>query len=357
MSLPEFGKTSAATLTEDARQPKGPHRKRLFSCAGTWLIRFVVGISTLVYIMHFIDIREVWHRIENANSIGLVTALALTALQNIIFAIRWRSLALCTKGLLPLSHAIIGNFELAFVSQIVPTALAGDAVRIVRARHAGLTLGQGVSSVMLDRMVGLAVVVFLTPLLFFIAPIGMMDQRIMFAVMALAAIFAAGLIALYFAKPVLAAAFGSHRLGRFLISVSEAFRTMVCSPLSAATAFAASLLGYGLAALTLACLAAAIGVHVSVVMALPVVCTMTLASFLPVSIGGWGVREGAALVSLHIFSIPAHEAVALSVLYGLVGTSIGVSGGIIWMIAGHRRPRDLRLGVTERPVALISESG
>lgn len=341
MSTPTLEKTSTSTIAMGVRPLIAALRNRLFSCAGKWLVRFAIGTSALVYIVYFIGVHEVWRRIENVNSVALFGALALMALQNVIFAVRWRSLALCTKGLLPLTQAIIGNFELAFVSQIAPTALAGDAVRIIRAQRAGLTLDQGVSSVMLDRMIGLAVVVFLTPLLFFIASNGPVDQRLSFAIMLFAGIFAAGLPALYFVKPV-AAIFDKYRLVRLLISVSEAFRAMLGSPLTAATAFAASLLGYVLAAATLASLAAAIAVPVSVLMALPVVCTMTLASFLPVSIGGWGVREGAALVSLHVFSIPAHQAVALSVLYGLVGAAIGVSGGIVWIIAGYRRPRRSR---------------
>ncbi|MGI9420464.1 MAG: lysylphosphatidylglycerol synthase domain-containing protein, partial [Geminicoccaceae bacterium] len=40
---------------------------------------------------------------------------------------------------------------------------------------------------------------------------------------------------------------------------------------------------------------------------------------LPVSFGGWGVREGSMVVSLGILGVSAENALAISVLYGLTG--------------------------------------
>jgi glycosyltransferase 2 family protein len=331
----------AVTAAEPPSEPRGAkeHPNRHLRRAAAWLLRLAIGLAALTYILYVIDVREVWQRIQTVNAFGLVAAVALTVLQNVVFAIRWRCLAFCTKGVLPIRSAIIGNFELAFFVQIVPTALAGDAVRVVRAQRAGLTLGQSVTSVFLDRVIGLATVVFLTPLLFVISPHDALDKRLQLAIVLLACAFAAGLIALYFLSPVLAAVFRDRRLVRLFISISEAFRTLVSDLPVAGLAVLASITGYGLAAGTLACIAAAMAIPVGLILALPVVCMMTLATFIPISIGGWGVREGAALLGLSLFSVSAHDALALSILYGLVGTAVGVIGGIVWMSNGYRQPR------------------
>lgn len=107
-----------------------------------WIARFAIGFAALAYILRFIDVHKIWCEIQGANAFGIIGAFVLMVMQNVIFAIRWQTLARCTKGCSPLNQATIGNFELAFVSQIVPPAIAGDAVRVFRAKLAGLTLAE-----------------------------------------------------------------------------------------------------------------------------------------------------------------------------------------------------------------------
>jgi hypothetical protein len=49
---------------------------------------------------------------------------------------------------------------------------------------------------------------------------------------------------------------------------------------------------------------------------IPVVTVVTL---LPVSVGGWGLREGALLALFGLVGVPSHDALAFSVLFGFVG--------------------------------------
>ena len=60
--------------------------------------------------------------------------------------------------------------------------------------------------------------------------------------------------------------------------------------------------------------------------------TVLLVSMLPISIGGWGVREGALVVALHGFGISAEDALLPSVLFGLCAVLATLPGGILWVI-------------------------
>ena len=60
--------------------------------------------------------------------------------------------------------------------------------------------------------------------------------------------------------------------------------------------------------------------------------TVLLVSMLPISIGGWGVREGAMIVALHGFGISAEDALLPSVLFGLCAAVATLPGGIFWII-------------------------
>lgn len=55
-----------------------------------------------------------------------------------------------------------------------------------------------------------------------------------------------------------------------------------------------------------------------------------LVAALPVSLGGWGVREGAMIIALGLFGVAAGEALALSVAYGLMLLVTGALGALAW---------------------------
>jgi uncharacterized membrane protein YbhN (UPF0104 family) len=67
-----------------------------------------------------------------------------------------------------------------------------------------------------------------------------------------------------------------------------------------------------------------------------VVPTVLLISMLPISIGGWGVREGAMVVALRGFGIPTEEALLPSILFGLCAVTATLPGAIFWI--STRRP-------------------
>ena len=56
-----------------------------------------------------------------------------------------------------------------------------------------------------------------------------------------------------------------------------------------------------------------------------------LLSLLPVSIGGWGVRESVMVFVLGLIGIASEQALLLSVLLGLAGMAISLPGWILWM--------------------------
>ena len=52
---------------------------------------------------------------------------------------------------------------------------------------------------------------------------------------------------------------------------------------------------------------------------------------IPISIAGWGVREGVMVVLLGLIGISSESALALSILYGIILTIVGLMGGIFWL--------------------------
>ena len=90
-------------------------------------------------------------------------------------------------------------------------------------------------------------------------------------------------------------------------------------------------------AITAWLIALALDLSLSLADCLVFVPVVVLASTMPVSIGGWGVREGAMVVLLATVGVSSANALALSVLFGLTGIVISLPGVAIWLAGGHKR--------------------
>jgi glycosyltransferase 2 family protein len=77
-------------------------------------------------------------------------------------------------------------------------------------------------------------------------------------------------------------------------------------------------------------------------------------AMLPISIAGWGVREGAAVVAFGTLGIPAVMAFGASVLFALLTLVLGLSGGVSWLLARRPAPPKGEAG-TDRPAPLRAE--
>ena len=62
-----------------------------------------------------------------------------------------------------------------------------------------------------------------------------------------------------------------------------------------------------------------------------IVPVVTLFTLIPISIAGWGVRESVMIIGLGYLNVPPEEALALSILYGLLMAMIALPGGFIWL--------------------------
>ena len=78
-------------------------------------------------------------------------------------------------------------------------------------------------------------------------------------------------------------------------------------------------------------LAAGLGLEVSLLDCIVLIPPILLVLSIPISIGGWGVREGAIVWGFALVGVPNDAALALSLLFGVVGLVVSLPGGIVWL--------------------------
>jgi hypothetical protein len=61
-----------------------------------------------------------------------------------------------------------------------------------------------------------------------------------------------------------------------------------------------------------------------------------LISTIPVSIAGWGLREGAMVMAFSYAGLAASDGLIVSLLFGAATLAVGALGGLVWIGSGYR---------------------
>jgi hypothetical protein len=64
-----------------------------------------------------------------------------------------------------------------------------------------------------------------------------------------------------------------------------------------------------------------------------------LVAVVPISIAGWGVREGAMIAAFAYAGLPQSDGLIVSLLFGIGFLLVGIVGGLVWVVTIDRRDR------------------
>jgi uncharacterized membrane protein YbhN (UPF0104 family) len=270
-------------------------------------------------------------RLERLDPILCTITVAIFALQIALNTVRWRLILTHITGTEPPFRRLFGIYYAStFLSQILPS-IGGDLVRVLYRRTIGSTFGLMVISVFLDRGLAFAsLLIVALPSLLFLSPIDP-GHTVLRSV---------GLVA----GCGLAAAYGgclmvrAVRRSRIWTGLPQWIQTLVASgdwsltsrtglccliPLSAFVHL------LSIAAIFLAAHAVHVPLTLSVVLAIGPI--LLLAQVLPISVGGWGVREAAAVALLAMTGVDATSALLVSLMFGVLLVLSTLPGALFWL--------------------------
>lgn len=303
-----------------------------------WLLalKILAGIGLIYVIMRRVDASRIADIMLNAKLWPLVGACALVALAVVCNAYRWRAITRCLDHGVSARTAVVGYFESMFFSQILPTGIGGDAIRVVRAYDSGVMAGWAVVGVLIDRAFGLLAVGLILVLAYGIGGTAIAGSTL-FSWLALAAVVVVAGAAFAAWLGTFAARLALPRWTTPLVSLLVAF-TQVMRDRAGMVAVALTLLASSaaMAAALVAC-AWSVGFKLGLWDGVIIMQGVLLAALAPISIGGWGVREGALILLFAPLGVGADQAIAVSVLFGLVLTAIGLVGAVVWLASDYRR--------------------
>jgi uncharacterized membrane protein YbhN (UPF0104 family) len=317
-------------MTESAAPPQ-PSR----SDAG-WL-GLVLRVAATVGLMAWAVKDIAWSRflelLAAANWPWWLAALAVTLVGQIIAGIRWAALARPLGFDFSRRFFVRRFFEGMFFSLCLPSSIGGDVVKAVRIGASTPLRLLAACSVLADRLTGLSALGVLVGT-------AVVARRQSLSTPATLGVFA-GLLA----AVVLAFWIGLALLDRVhaVLPEGSAARDFVGRLLPYRRQPSIVLLAVGWSfvvqlggVLAVALVARALGVEQPPLVWVSVVPLVALAMVLPISIGGFGVRENALEFLLRGYGVPSETGIAIALLWGLCTVLAGLVGGVLFLL--ERQP-------------------
>jgi uncharacterized protein (TIRG00374 family) len=299
-------------------------------------------LGVLVWRVPDFDASEVIPAFTLRNVLWLALAAALTLFALVLSALRWQKVLDAMELHTGLGRLLSLYLAGQFVSNVLPTTIGGDVLRVSRlSKDTGESPGP-FASVVLERLTGWLVLPIISVAGFLVNPslrhLGTATR------VALGLAFAT-LIAL---GAVLFAAAHERVGGRF--AARDGWRRFAgavhlgVNRLREHPSAAIQLLLVGFAyqlVLVLAAVAAAqalgLGSTAGLTFLLAFFPAVAIAQVLPIGISGLGVREGAFVLFLHPLGVHTSEAIALGLLLYLLNLGVSLLGAPAFAVGGGRK--------------------
>jgi glycosyltransferase 2 family protein len=319
---------------------KGVERK---SAWGRLLAKLAVSAVLLWLPLHHIPLGTVLAQIMAMNWADVIGALIALSASTAVAAIRW-SVILRTLGT-PRSPRITYPLSLIglFFGQALPAGLGGDAVRAWLACRTGIPASVAISSVLADRLTGLFAILL-------IVTFELPALHVVFSGTAVFNGLLGMLLASYAAYAVvmsldrLPQSLHRFRVVRGFARVSADLRQTLLTPRAAIPVLACGIvvqIGNVLAIIFLTGNFHLTGMLLAATLIVPL---SNILQSLPISIAGWGIRESFFVSAYGVFGVGAPQAVAVSVVFGLLIVVSSLPGGILWLIQGGGSPQAIADG-------------
>ncbi|QQS54373.1 MAG: flippase-like domain-containing protein [Candidatus Competibacteraceae bacterium] len=295
------------------------------------LIRVLVTLSIFMLVLHSINIQQVWAMLKQIRLDVLAVAILVQFASTTIAAYRWQLIMHNLQFGQSFLFYWRSYFKAMFFNQGLPTSIGGDALRVLDVADQGFRKRDALYGIVLDRVLGLAALMFLN-LLAYISNPELLPLQVYHVTLALViigmivVIFIASLKYLHWldnypqlaiAKAISARLHQAFLCNRILLSVSS-----LLIPLLAILVF--FIIGW------------ALDLRYDPMTYFVIVPPAIYLTIIPVSVAGWGVREGALVGLFSLIGADKSTVLVMSIIYGFTLIIISLPGLLIYLKGRHR---------------------
>lgn len=276
---------------------------------------------------------------------SLLAAFGITAVTTLCSAWRWTVVADGLRAGLPLSSATAAYYQSQFLNSALPGGVLGDVHRGVRHGRESDDIGRGLRGVAWDRAAGqvVQVVLAIVVLLALKSPV-----RSSMPVVIVVGISAAVVVALTVRGVRQRRTSRMSRIGRAIgADIRNGLLDRRAWPVVSLASVVVVVGHVGVFLIA----ARTVGVSASPQSVLPLGMLALLAMSVPLSIAGWGPREGVTAWAFGAAGLGADQGIATATAYGVMAFVATLPGALVLVVGWARKNRTMQAFPSPVPVA------
>lgn len=268
-------------------------------------------MSILIYVVEFDKLAEKFSAIGFTS---MLIVLVLLILQNIVGSLRWAIIIRRLGSHLPFRDVFSIYIAGSVSNLILLTSVGGISVRALLLVKQGVQFMPVIVGLFIER-----IFVFAALLTSFFIGAYILKQNLNLQIIDTTVYYAFLLIFVIFGLTAFAMLFLRFSKISHGENIAKLFAAIFRHSFSASTLMLVSLLVLFLGFTAIGVIASGLKIDAPILLLLSVQPVIAIAASLPISFGGWGVREGGMVLGLSFLQVSSDDALALSILYGSAG--------------------------------------
>jgi len=286
-------------------------------------------MSIFVVLWNNLDIENTIEQLQKINLYFLLIALLAYILHIFLAVWRWRVI-LKNMGVKIRYSKVLAFFWIGlFFNQVLPSNIGGDAIRAYYLHKEGVKLLESTIGVMVDRLTGL---LGLLLMVIIILPsfLGRVDNReIELGIFLIISIAIIAVIAILFFSNF-TKKYEGWKLVYLLNRLSDETKRQLLSKRTGLLLLLTTLMMQLMLVFVVYIIAIGLAIDVNFIEMGVVIPITLLIMVIPISVSGWGVREGVMVVGLGYLMVSGSSALALALLFGMLTFVIALPGSVVW---------------------------
>lgn len=297
------------------------------------LLKTVVTLGIFVLLYFYVDTKLVLEEIAKSDKLLILLAIVLQFLSTLVAAFRWNLIMKILGFKESFYFYFRSYFKGSFFNQLLPSNIGGDAIRILDLRGAGYGVKESFFGILIDRVFGILALLFVGLIAGFYAkaliPEGLYET--------INYIFIAGILGVLFITLIhRSGVFKRFRFLGFFLDMSKSFYTIFRETRNFIKQFFYSILVHIFSIFSIFAIANAVGIDKEAVLFLTLIPIVILLMAIPLSLAGWGIREGAMVGLFTLVGVQKELILSVSLIYGFVVIITIIPGFFYWAIDKKR---------------------
>lgn len=309
-------------------------------------LRLIVTAAMLAWIFNQVDLRSLGGVMAQADLRWIILGMAVYSLSVVFAAWRWQRVLAGLGFVQRLPRMVRLVLSGAFFNMFLPSSVGGDVMKMVLIAPDVSRREVAISSVLMDRVIGLAVTIGVGLAAVLLLP-QVWGEPAVLATLALAVIvFCIGMVTIFNSGLIdlagrIAPKFIWKRLGDTILRVHESLMLVAQNPQILLQTSAISVLRQLVICLSVYFASLAFGMTVSPIIFFAAVPIAVAITALPVAINGLGLQDNALIFLLGATGVTAVEALSLSIFLHALRNGIGLLGGVIFAFTRHAHAAEI----------------